>query len=72
MSRAIVHFPVCNNNTSLKHFRYGLLGPSGCGKTMLLTCILDMKRLCRGEIRLGVQHRKEIGYMPQVMIYIYT
>lgn len=48
-----------------KNTIYGLLGPSGCGKTMLLTCILGMKPLTSGEIRLAVGSKKDIGYMPQ-------
>ncbi|KAK9499316.1 hypothetical protein O3M35_002369 [Rhynocoris fuscipes] len=44
---------------------YGLLGPSGCGKTVLLNCILGMRNLDDGVIRLGVTDRKLVGYMPQ-------
>lgn len=45
---------------------YGLLGPSGCGKTVLLGCILGMRTLSRGQISLAVNHRRNVGYMPQV------
>ncbi|XP_073980034.1 ABC transporter G family member 20-like isoform X1 [Rhodnius prolixus] len=44
---------------------YGLLGPSGCGKTVLLGCILGMRTLSRGQISLAVNHRRNVGYMPQ-------
>ncbi|XP_070493598.1 ABC transporter G family member 20-like [Chironomus tepperi] len=53
---------------------YGLIGPSGCGKTTLLSCILGMKQLDGGTIRvLGEEVSYEnptkfphlIGFMPQ-------
>lgn len=51
-------------------FRYAFLGPSGCGKTTLLKCIVGRMRLDAGEIILGVRHRSQIGYMPQVCMEI--
>ncbi|CAH1401161.1 unnamed protein product [Nezara viridula] len=44
---------------------YGLLGPSGCGKTILLNCLLGLRPLDSGRIRLAVDNRKDVGYMPQ-------
>lgn len=50
--------------------RYGLLGPSGCGKTTLLSCIIGRSRLDSGHIQLSVKKKKDIGYMPQVIIVL--
>ncbi|VVC25133.1 Hypothetical protein CINCED_3A007510 [Cinara cedri] len=44
---------------------YGLLGPSGCGKTTLLSCIIGQSRLDAGHIKLSINKKKDIGYMPQ-------
>ncbi|KAF5272003.1 hypothetical protein FQR65_LT04984 [Abscondita terminalis] len=49
---------------------YGLLGPSGCGKTTLLSCIIGLKKLSSGDVRvLGeapvLRRASKIGYMPQ-------
>lgn len=53
---------------------YGLLGPSGCGKTSLLSCIVGVKFLNSGSIKVlgGEPGSKEsgvpgprVGYMPQ-------
>ncbi|CAH1407663.1 unnamed protein product [Nezara viridula] len=62
-----VHTEVlCDLNMSVQRGSiYAFLGPSGCGKTTLLKCIVGRMRLDCGEIVLGVQHRSQIGYMPQ-------
>lgn len=53
---------------------YTLIGSSGCGKTTLLTCLLGMKPIQSGEIRLFNHKISEtlptslsniVGYMPQ-------
>lgn len=55
-------------------YRYGLIGASGCGKTTLLSCILGMKQLDKGTIKVFGQEvsiekaskfSHIIGYMPQ-------
>ncbi|KAG5667406.1 hypothetical protein PVAND_015387 [Polypedilum vanderplanki] len=53
---------------------YILIGSSGCGKTTLLTCLLGMQKIQKGEIKI-FNHKVEfeqisrfskiIGYMPQ-------
>lgn len=50
---------------------YGLLGPSGCGKTTLLHCILGKKTLDSGCVDLKANSLKDVGYMPQVNIFLY-
>jgi ABC-type multidrug transport system ATPase subunit len=59
---------------SFLFLRYGLLGPSGCGKTTLLSCLVTLRELNSGEIRvLGHEPGSpksgvpgpQIGYMPQ-------
>ena len=52
---------------------YAFLGPNGSGKTTLLKSILGLVRPDKGKIIIGEQdihkqweHRKKIGYMPQV------
>lgn len=68
MATSIFFIDMSNSNS------YSLIGASGCGKTTLLSCILGMKKLNQGTIKvLGhkikyerppkVGHR--IGYMPQ-------
>ena len=61
-------------NFKLSKFRYSLIGASGCGKTTLLSCILGMKQLDTGTIKVfgeEVSYEKPskfshiIGYMPQ-------
>ncbi|XKL64938.1 hypothetical protein PGB90_005024 [Kerria lacca] len=59
--------PILNglNLTVPKGIIYGLLGPSGCGKTTLLNCIAGRMTLDSGSIKLNVQKRVQMGYMPQ-------
>lgn len=47
---------------------YSLLGPSGCGKTILLHCIVGRTTFDSGSIRINVNTRSDIGFMPQVNI----
>lgn len=49
---------------------YGLLGPSGCGKSTLLQCILGTITLDSGSIEFSAKSLKDVGYMPQVRIYL--
>ena len=57
-----------------KNFSYCLLGASGCGKTTLISCMLGVKRLDSGYIRIlqekvsdkqSLRLINSIGYMPQ-------
>ncbi|XP_021959620.2 ABC transporter G family member 23 [Folsomia candida] len=49
---------------------YGLLGASGCGKTTLLSCVVGLRQLDRGDLIVFGQQRNGhlgqlCGYMPQ-------
>lgn len=49
---------------------YSLIGASGCGKTTLLQCVMGMKKLEGGVIRVLGSEKVDkvsnfIGYMPQ-------
>lgn len=60
-------------NLIIKNFcfnSYGLLGPSGCGKSTLLQCILGTITLDSGTIEFSAKSLKDVGYMPQVRIYL--
>ncbi|XP_066602988.1 ABC transporter G family member 20-like [Prorops nasuta] len=62
------------NLTVSKGSIYGLLGASGCGKTTLLSCVVGIRRLDTGELRVlggkpgtkgsGIPGAR-VGYMPQ-------
>ena len=55
---------------------YCLLGASGCGKTTLLSTIVGLKKMDKGQVsvfggipgdrKIGISGRR-IGYMPQVI-----
>ena len=56
--------------------RYGLLGASGCGKTTVLSLIVGLKTIDKGQLRVfgGIPGDgyieipgKRVGYMPQVL-----
>ncbi|XP_072759555.1 ABC transporter G family member 23-like isoform X2 [Anoplolepis gracilipes] len=62
------------NMTVSKGSIYALLGPSGCGKTTLLSCIVGIKNLNKGNIWILGGHPGKpgsgipgprVGYMPQ-------
>ncbi|CAL8083324.1 unnamed protein product [Orchesella dallaii] len=62
------------NMTVPKGTIYGLLGASGCGKTTMLSCLVGLRPLDSGEIRVygakpGTRESgipgKRLGYMPQ-------
>ncbi|XP_072759545.1 ABC transporter G family member 23-like [Anoplolepis gracilipes] len=62
------------NMTVSKGSIYALLGPSGCGKTILLSCIVGIKNLNKGNIWILGGHPGKpgsgipgprVGYMPQ-------
>ncbi|BES94626.1 ATP-Hypothetical protein cassette sub-family A ABC1 member [Nesidiocoris tenuis] len=44
---------------------YGLLGPSGCGKSTLLSCIVGRLSLDSGSVLVGINDKKQLGFMPQ-------
>ncbi|ODM87848.1 ABC transporter G family member 23 [Orchesella cincta] len=62
------------NMTVPKGTIYGLLGASGCGKTTMLSCLVGLRQLDSGDIRVfgakpgtissGIPGKK-LGYMPQ-------
>ena len=45
---------------------YAVLGSSGCGKTTLLNCLVGQCVYDSGSIKLNVENRSRIGFMPQV------
>lgn len=55
------------NMTVQKGTIYSLLGPSGCGKTILLHCIVGRTTFDSGSIRINVNTRSDIGFMPQTL-----
>jgi ABC-2 type transport system ATP-binding protein len=44
---------------------FGMLGPNGAGKTTTLKVVLGLMRPGAGEVRLGVEGRGEVGYLPE-------
>jgi ABC-type multidrug transport system ATPase subunit len=46
------------------------MGTSGCGKTTIMSCIVGVRELCKGEVKIFNEDLKDvprsrIGFMPQ-------
>ena len=64
---------LCGINLSMHVGIYGILGENGAGKSTLLNILTDNIPRTSGSVcydgtdivKLGVQYRKKLGYMPQ-------